>query len=189
MTASLYRPEILNEITSAGVPHDLLSNVVEFAGRPSYVDSEFKGEVYLRSTLATMNGHVREFFAEKGSIPLEPNEAWLESRCTDKLNREFTYYLISKTPQHLRKKTFRRMRKALGIVLDDPDTYMDFLRTYKNTNQPRIMISTTDRKIYMEEHRETMRSLHSRIDTYWDILDETIETNKHYDPISVSDLS
>ena len=177
----LYKPEIIQTLNNTGIPGDLLQEVTSFAGRPTYVDSGFKCEVYVRSVLSTMNGHMREYFAENDNIPLLPSETWLQSCREEKRDTVLSEYIIKKTPYVFRKKTLKKMRKAIGLLLDDYDTHRDFLHTYDGKRDvPHIVVK--DHKIQLEYRTETMHSLYKRLNAYWDILDMAIDKLEFNNP-------
>lgn len=178
-TTMLYNPEILQTLNNRGLPQDLLQDVTSFAGRPTYVDTEFKCEVYIRSVLSTMNGHVREYFMNNGPIPLEPSESWLQSACEEKRDNVLSNYIIQQTSYHSRKKTLKKMRNAIGQLLDDYETYKEFLHTYNGReNVPQIIHTRTH--IQLEFRTETMCSLQIRLGVYWDILDKALDNLEFY---------
>jgi hypothetical protein len=180
-TTMLYKPEILHTLSNTGLPGDLLQDVTSFAGRPTYVDSGFKGEVYIRSVLSTMNGHMREYFAENDHIPLLPSETWLQSCREERRDIVLSDYITKKTAYVFRKKTLKKMRKAIGVLLDDYDTHKDFLHTYDGKmDVPHIVFK--DHKIQLECQTETMHSLYKRLNVYWDILDMAINNLEFYNP-------
>ena len=180
-TTMLYKPEILQTLSNTGIPRDLLQDVTSFAGRPTYVDSGFKGEVYVRSVLSTMNGHMREYFAKNDHIPLLPSESWLQNCCEEKRDTVLSEYIVKNTPYVSRKKTLKKMRKAIGLLLDDYDTHRDFLHTYDGKRDvPRIIFK--DQKIQLESRTETMRSLYNRLKAYWEILDMAIDNLEFHNP-------
>lgn len=180
-TTMLYKPEILQTLRNTGIPQDLLQDVTSFAGRPRYVDRAFKGEVYIRSVLSTMNGHMREYFAENDHIPLLPSESWLQSCCEEKRDTVLSEYIVKNTPYVSRKKTLKRMKKAIGVLLDDYDTHRDFLHTYDGKRDvPHIIFK--DQKIQLVYRTETMRSLQLRLNAYWEILDMAIDNLEFHNP-------
>ena len=185
----LYKPEILQTLRDTGIPQDLLQDVASFAGRPRYVDGAFKGEVYVRSVLSTMNGHMREYFAENDHIQLHLNEFWFQSCREERRDTVLSEYIAKKTPYVSRIKTLKRMRKAIGLLLDDYDTHRDFLHTYNGKkNAPHIIYK--DNKIMLEYRTETMRSLQLRLNAYWEILDKAIDDLEFFNapPTGLYDL-
>ena len=105
----------------------------------------------------------------------------MQSGCVVERDKVLSEYIVEQTPYVSRKKTLKKMRKAIGLLLDDYDSHRDFLHTYDGKRDvPHIIIK--DQKIQLVYRTETMRSLQIRLNAYWEILDKAIDDLEFRNP-------